>query len=405
MARFLMAWELGSGLGHAGRMAPLARELMKRGHQVDVVMQDVVHARSMFHGIDVRIFQAPMWLHRTVGLPHPQVSLAEILLAAGYLAADSLSALVSSWQALMQVTGAQAVIGDYAPTALLAAHISGLPSAAIGIGFYIPPEPAPGQPLLPFRTWEPIQAGRVQHYDQQALDVVNTVIQRHGGAPLGSLGKVYRGDRPLLCTWEELDHFGRGALPAGQRYHGPSLSPTTGETPLWPDGDGPRAFAYIRQGHPDHQAVLNALVHQGCRTLVYMPEVGAGAPPPVQHALIRYSRGPVHMGQAMAQARLLVCHAGAGVMTEALLAGVPVLMLPAQAEQFLIAMRVHQTGAGINAAQLRRPPDFAGMLAQLLAPTGPVDAAQALARKYAGFSHDAQMQELASEFEALLPQP
>jgi len=81
------------------------------------------------------------------------------------------------------------------------------------------------------------------------------------------------------------------------------------------------------------------------------------------------------------------------------------LMLPAQAEQFLIAMRVHQTGAGINAAQLRRPPDFAGMLAQLLAPTGPVDAAQALARKYAGFSHDAQMQELASEFEALLPQP
>ena len=138
MARFLMAWELGSGLGHAGRMAPLAEALIARGHQVDVVMKDVVHTRPMFQGIDVRIFQAPMWLHRTVGLPQPQVSLAEIVLAAGYLTAESLGALVSSWRALMSATQADAVIADYAPTALIAAHIQGLPTASLGIGFYVP---------------------------------------------------------------------------------------------------------------------------------------------------------------------------------------------------------------------------------------------------------------------------
>lgn len=399
MARFLMAWELGSGLGHAGRLAPLAEALIARGHQVDVAMKDVVHTRPMFQGIDVRIFQAPMWLHRTVGLPQPQVSLAEIVLAAGYLTAESLGALVSSWRALMSATQADAVIADYAPTALIAAHIQGLPTASLGIGFYVPPDQAP---IPPFRIWENIAVGRVAHHDRQALDVVNTVVRDQGAEPLQKLAQIFRGQRPLLCTWEELDHYGRGPLPKPERYHGPNLSPSAGEAPVWPPGPGPQVFAYIRHGHPDHAAVLQALVDQGCRTLVYMPEVSGGLPPPVVSPLLRYSQRPVNLRQALAESALLVCHAGAGTMTEGLLAGVPVLMLPAQAEQFLIAMRVQATGAGINAAQQGRPPQFKAMLERLLNQPSHGQAAQALAAKYGGFSHEDQMADLASEFERLI---
>lgn len=399
MARFLMAWEFGSGLGHAGRMAPLAQALVERGHQVDVVLKEVVHTQSMFKAVPVRIFQAPLWMHRTFGLPSPQATLAEIVLNAGYLKADSLGALVGAWRSLMQVTQADAVIADYAPTALIAAHIEGLPTASLGIGFYVPPDVAP---IPPFRTWESLQQGRVAYHDQQALDVVNQVVQAGGAQPLSKLAQIFRGDRPLLCTWPELDHYGRGELPPGERYFGPNVSPASGLAPQWPEGQGPKVFAYIRHGHPDHLNMLEALVAKGCRTLVYMPEVSSGQPPPLSSPLIHYSRGPVHLQQVLADCALLVCHAGAGTMTEALLAGVPVLMLPAQAEQFLIAMRVQDTGAGINAAQQARPPKFKAMVDTLLDRAEHRRAAQALAHKYAGFSLEQQTQDLVAEFEALL---
>ena len=34
MARILLAWELGGGLGHVTRLEPLARELVRQGHDV-----------------------------------------------------------------------------------------------------------------------------------------------------------------------------------------------------------------------------------------------------------------------------------------------------------------------------------------------------------------------------------
>jgi hypothetical protein len=399
MARFLMAWEFGSGLGHAGRMAPLARALIERGHQVDVVLKEVVHTQPMFKDVSVRIFQAPLWMHRTVGLPSPQATLAEIVLGAGYLKADSLGALVGAWRSLMQATQADAVIADYAPSALIAAHIEGLPTAALGIGFYVPPDVAP---IPPFRIWEPLQQGRVEYHDRQALEVVNEVIVAGGALPLNKLARIFRGDRPLLCTWPELDHYGRGELPTGERYFGPSFSPASGVAPQWPEGSGPKVFAYIRHGHPDHLNVLQALVAKGCRTLVYMPEVSAGQPAPLRSPLIHYSSGPVHMQQVLQDCALLVCHAGAGTMNEALLAGVPVLMLPAQAEQFLIAMRVQHTGAGINAAQQSRPPQFKAMIDTLLDRAEHREAAQAMASQHGSFSHEQQTQDLVAEFEALL---
>ena len=40
MARVLCAWELGLGLGHVGRLIPIARELRGLGHEVVMVLRD-----------------------------------------------------------------------------------------------------------------------------------------------------------------------------------------------------------------------------------------------------------------------------------------------------------------------------------------------------------------------------
>lgn len=403
MARFLLCWEFGGGLGHAGRFKPLAQELIRRGHQVDLMLRDIVHTRALLGDLNAqgaRILQAPIWLHQTVGLPNPLISLSEIVTGNGYLKASSLMGLVEGWRGAMQMAQTDVVVADYAPTATIAARTLGIPVASVGIGFYVPPD---ASPLPPFRTWEPIAAGRVEHYDQLVLNSVNEVLQGYQAPPLHKLADIFRGDLPLLCTWPELDHYGRGPLPAGQHYMGPTFLPSGGEAPQWPEGDGPTVFAYVRSTHPDHLALLQALDKLGCRTLCYMPEVAAGKPEPLKSARIRYAQGPVHLGQALPQAQLAICHAGEATLAQAILAGVPVMMLPTQAEQFLMAVRVEQAGAGINVAARPRPTDYTALLRQMLHEPAHRQATQALAQRYQAFTHEGQTSDLVDAFESLIP--
>jgi UDP:flavonoid glycosyltransferase YjiC (YdhE family) len=399
MARFLLCWEFGGGLGHAGRFKPLAQELIRRGHHVDLMLREIVHTRSLLGDLGVRIVQAPMWTHQTVGLPSPVISLAEILAGNGYLRADALAGLVAGWQGVMEMAQPDVVVADYAPTANIAARIQGIPVATVGIGFYLPPDAAP---LPPFRTWEPIQAGRVEHFDQLVCTSVNTVLAEQGAQPVAKLADIFRGDLPLLCTWPELDHYKRGALPEGQLYHGPTFLPSGGEAPAWPQGDGPKVFAYVRGSHPDHAALLQALDQMGCGTLCYMPEVAAGKPEPVSSPRIRYAKAPVHLGEAFTQCQAVVCHAGEATLAQAILAGVPVLLMPTQAEQFLMAMRVEECGAGINVSTRPRPTPFKDLLTTLLNKPDHATQAKAMATRYQAFTHEAQTHSLVDAFESLL---
>ncbi|RZI79288.1 MAG: hypothetical protein EOP38_25775 [Rubrivivax sp.] len=402
MARFLLSWEFGGGLGHAGRLKPLSQELMRRGHEVDLMLRELVHTHALLQDLKVRTLQAPVWMHRTVGLPEPQASLAEILLANGYFGIDALNALVKGWKGVLELTRPDVMVADYAPTAYLAARILGIPTAVVGIGFYLPPDTAP-MPL--FRDWEPIPKGRIEHSEGEVLRTVNAVLALHGAAPVERLATLLRGERPLLCTWPELDHYRRGALPEGQRYHGPTFLPSGGQAPTWPEGDGPRVFAYLRSAHPDHAAVLQALDQLGYRTLCYLPEVAGGKPAPVVSPRIHYASGPVHLGQAFKSCDLVICHAGEATLAQSLLAGVPVMLLPTQAEQFLMARRVEETGAGINVAQRPRPTDFKALIHQMVTRPEHAQAARVIADRYQDFTHEGQTEDLVDQFESLLKGP
>ncbi len=123
----------------------------------------------------------------------------------------------------------------------------------------------------------------------------------------------------------------RRAQPTGGRWYGPSFLPQAGEPPQWPAGGGPKVFAYLKTDHPDHAALLKALADEGCRTLCYLPEVAGGQPAPLLHPLIRYAGGPVSLGEAFADGcSLCVCQAARPRWAQALLAGVPVLLLPSR---------------------------------------------------------------------------
>ncbi|MEO8857902.1 MAG: hypothetical protein ABI343_13030 [Burkholderiaceae bacterium] len=400
MAHIHFAWELGGGLGHAGRLKPLAQEAMRRGHRVSLSLRDLVHTEALLRDLDAPRLQAPVWLHKVHGVPDPQVSLAEILLTCGYLDADALQGLFVGWRGLLQQLQPDLLVADYAPTAMLAARSLELPSTSVGIGFFLPPDVSP---LPSLRDWEPVQAGRLASSDAQVLRAANTVLARVGAPPLARAAQLLHGDVPLVLTWPELDHYARMQLPAGQRWWGPSMLPHAGLAPTWPQGRGSQVFAYLKPEHPDHVLVLQALVKLGCRTVCYMADVAAGRPPPVASPLIHYTRGPVDLGLTLPDSALCICHAGEATLAQSLLRGVSLLLLPTQAEQFLIARRVGQSGAGINAAERVRPIDYAALIGDMLGESSSYRvAARAFAQRYAGFTPHGHTLALVDEFERQL---
>ncbi|WP_161784306.1 glycosyltransferase [Aquabacterium sp. NJ1] len=407
MARFLLAWELGDGLGHASRFRPLAQGLRAHGHEVDLMLREIVHARSVLGDLGLRLLQAPFWMHQTVGGPNPTISLTEILVGNGYLQPDHLDGLVQGWLAALDLIRPDVLVADYAPTATIAARIKGIPVATVGGGFYLPPD---ASPLPPFRTWEPIEPGRVAYWEQRVTQTVNTVLARHGVPAVPRLSTILRGEQALLCCWPELDpyqrHDQRHTLPTASDHIDAGLGPTFlnegGEAPIWPDGDGPCVFAYVRSTHGDLLPLLQALDQAGCRTLCYLPEVAAGRPAPLASPRIRYAGRPVDLAQALPQASLLISHAGEATLAQALLAGVPMLLLPTQAEQFLNAQRVVQLGAGLNAAAHGQPAPYAQLLQTLLHTASYRAAAQAMAHRYRDFRPDSLNQTLTAACESLL---
>ncbi len=379
MAHIHLAWELGGGLGHAGRLKMLARVLLARGHRVTMSLRDLGRTERVLADLPVPRFQAPLWLHRTEGLPPHQASLAEVLLPAGYLEVPGLAGLVGGWRALFGHIAPHLVVADYAPTALLAARSLGIRSCAVGIGFTLPP---PDRPLPCLRDWETVTPQRLASAEEQVLNAANTVLELHGAPPLPNAARLLLGDAALLSTWPEFDHYGRTAHAA--TWYGPVYMALGGAAPAWPAGQGPRVFAYLKHGHPAHAAVLRALADEGCRVLCYLPEVAGCRAVPVDSPLIRYAPQPVALDAALAAADLCVSHAGEAMLAQALEAGVPVLMLPMQLEQFLAARRVEAWGGGVSAARMQPDGDWRTVVRTLLDDGRYRAAAAAFAQQRAG---------------------
>lgn len=393
MAHFHLAWELGGDAAHAGRLRVIAQALIARGHAVSLSVRDLGQARRLLADLDVVILQAPLWLHSTA--QHAS-SLAEIMLSSGYREAQTLDALVRGWRSALQLLKPDVVVAEFAPTALLAARTLDIPAAAVGAGFTLPP---PGMPLPNFRPWEAVDLARLAQAEMHILKVMNTVLVHHGGVPYVQAADALLGRKHFLCAWPELDHYGRP--PEREQWYGPAFVAPAGEAPQWPPGHGHKVFAYLRQEHPAHMAVLHALVMEGCRVLCYQPEVAAGAVPPVHATSLAYARGPVDLAAALSEARICVSQAGEGTVAHSLLGGVPLLLLPTQLERYLLAARLEQAGVAVNGGRLPGTVDWRGVVRSLLMDGRTLMATRGLANRYAGFTQAQMGEKLAAGLELL----
>ena len=151
---------------------------------------------------------------------------------------------------------------------------------------------------------------------------------------------------------------------------------------VWPEGDGPRLFAYLKGDYPAIDALLQQLAGAPCRTLVHASGLTPAQRARHAGAKLRFSDAAVAMDSVTAQADAVLCHAGSGTACTALQAGLPVLMLPMHVEQMLFARRVLACGAGEMLLPGELGPRLQPALARVLGDAGVRQAAQTLAARH-----------------------
>lgn len=328
-----------------------------------MLLRDITRAESILGEHRLEFLQAPVWLTSVHGLP-PDINFTETLYRFGYLYPDGLLSMAKAWRAAWQLLQPQLMIFDHAPSAMLAARGLGIPRMLIGNSFGIPPLV---RPLPRFRWWadDSGQQARLEETESRVTRNSNEVLTRLGAPTITQVSDLFHADATYICGRPALDVYsGRGH----GEYIGPINNVTRGIDPVWPLGDGPMVFAYLKPQYKHFEALLNAILSSKARYLIFAPGITEALQRRYEKAHIAFSAVPLRMQDVVKQCSALICHAG-GVTDVALESGKPVLLLPTQMEQTMTSHRVEALGAGLFFPLDGNPGGFPKLIKRLLEDT------------------------------------
>lgn len=377
MARVLCAWELGSGLGHVGRLIPIARELRELGHEVVMMLRDSAYIH-LVRSEGFETLAAPLLQQPREANPSP-LNPSDILLNLGYDDARSLHGALRAWHSTLALVAPDIVVADYAPTALVAAGMARIPRATVGSGFALPP---PGDPIPALRPW----AGADPHVLKALDDRLVARLRAAAGAATAvpaTARAFFDAEAHLLCTFPEIDPFGPRP---DVDYLGPPANVNRGLDVAWETEGRARVLAYLKPGAPHVEAAMASLAEVDAEVIVAFPGAEASRAKELSRGTMRVFARPVEVAPLMAGASLAVFHAGSGFAAQALVAGVPMAMLPLHVEQFLIARRVVQAGMGELASTEHPVGDLREWFTRLIGSVPMHEAARQASRPYGDYS-------------------
>lgn len=294
-------------------------------------------------------------------------SWGEFLAELGFARAEVLEGQVRWWLTALRTRRPGLVVADYAPCAMLAARIAGVPALVAGNGFGAPPAELERFPdLFPDR--------RQRIFDEAELvETVNRTLAPLGLPLLGCFPEVYRCAGSLITDVPLLDPY----------------ASTRAEPPIPPapalgahrDPEAREVFTYLSADELAEAPVMSALLDCPFPVRAFLPSAREDQKARLRAAGVIVEPGPVAPSLIAARSRLILCSAQRGTAAIALSAGLPLVMLPQHFEQRFNAMRIEVAGTG---RALSRPERMAGGLAAALATVYADEAMQARARDLAG---------------------
>ncbi len=394
MAKVLLAWELGAGLGHLMSILPFARELCRQGHQVFLALKDLSQAEKVFAGLDVSYLQAPTQTRTASYQILPPMTFGHILHNIGFGDARELRTRVEAWRHVYQYVKPDLIVFDHSPTAMLAAAGVGAKRVLIGTGFAWPVDESP---LRSLRPWMRCDIGQLQADEDRVLQNVNQVLAFWRQPPLARLSQLYYHiEESFLLTAKEMDAYPDRQ---GASYWG-ALPFKGGKHPVWPEGAGKRIYAYLNP-FPALPNLLSLLRELRSPTLVYMVTVNPRLRQRFESPTLRFETEPLNLPLTLAECDLAVLNGSHSTASSILLAGKPALHVPVHLEQWMNASRVANLGAGL-VAPARSPERIAIQLMKLLNSNQYTSAAAQVAARYAGFDPQRQIAGIMARIEELL---
>ncbi len=350
MAKIALCWELGSNHGHIYKLLPIARELRQRGHEVVLVLREFTASVGLVRE-GFRLLQAPYSHVRLRQVPAVTRSYAEMLASCGYLDAGLMSGLVAAWKELFKLFDPDVVIGQHAPTALLALRGSSVRKIGLGHGFDLPPR------ISPFPAWRKSmdKEPTLELVEAAILKSVNQAMQTLRLQKLERLSDIFDLDDRFLCTFPELDWY-RAKTNGGRKYFGAIFSSPQDAVKLgMPTGSGNAVLAYVQAASEGFVPMLEAIRQSNLRGLVISPDLNPRKARTLTTDRIVVTNRLVDLPHALSQADLVISNGGHGVVAAALLAGKPQLLNPVYVEQSLTALRCEK---GRFSQSIKAPTDI-----------------------------------------------
>ncbi len=374
MKTVIFAWELGRGLGHVMNMRRTAQRLAPHGIRAVAAFSDTSSAGLLQQVFD-EVVDAPRWpLHAR----HPaqrsalsSATLNDILSGAGLADGAAVDRLLGAWDELFRKTRPALVIADFAPLAALAAR-GRIPLVLLGNGYTLPPREMPRFPLLHRQALPVWDEGRT-------LATVNASALRRGWQALERLPQLFSGDACLVQSFPLLDPYDTQRT---QELDGPIFD----RVPASRAADANSIFAYLSAGYMPHPSLLQALKPFAPRLRIHAPRMSVNELDDLRLAGARIDAEPAPLAEVLPDTRLIVHNGGSGVASEALVAGVPQLVLSAQIEQDLNAQALQIAGVG-RCVKIHEPGASVSseFIADMLADEALATKAAELAEEHRGF--------------------
>ena len=385
--RVLVVWELGTHLGHLLRLLPVVTELIGKGHEVLLAVPDPAFAHKFLHDSQVKCVRCPTTRSRPGGEQQEGdvVCYADILSRYAFGDEAGLAEALKLWASLIGEFKPDVLLIEFAPLAMLAARLHQLPAVHLAIGWEAPPQSG----TLPIIRASAM-ADETSVFEREAALVrrINKHCASAGVAELQWLSDLYKSATQLIATLPETDHFG----PRLQgRYVGPLFSTEFGPVVRWPEPSAEQAtrrvFMYLQ---PDRAnlALLKALNSLGADVIAVLPELQAEAAECMSNDRIQLYSHPVRLAGLLEKADFVITNAGHGLVAASLLAGTPLLLIPRNVEQAMLAKRIKSTGAAHVLPREHVAVRAHEAIERLVNDAYAREAAKTIARKYVACTED-----------------
>ncbi len=337
--RILLVWELGEGAGHLLRLGWIAKALGERGYEPIFALPQTEALAVIEEPLKGRArLDPPVWPRQRSQPPDSNrrraATMGDILAQRGLHAAEAIDALFCEADRLIAAADPQAIVADYAPASLVSAR-GRIPSIAVGNSFTLPP-----WQLARFDSLDHL--GRAPIFDEaETLALLNERLTSAGRRALQHLPEVFYADRTSVGTFSELDPYAHVRCD-------PPVSPWL---PTWEQG-GPQQrkeiFCYLSAGSDFQSTVLLALADVARTTPVrlHARHLTREAVTLLIAAKVTVEPKPIPFELIQTRSRLIVSLGSFGLVSCALAAGIPQIVLPPNLAMDVTGRAVEALGVG-----------------------------------------------------------